>query len=100
MAAIYAHFHMARIHPFIDGNGRTSRVTQDIILNSYGFPLPIIPSGERVTYYDCLEQAVGGWRDKRGREKFNGPSEGERLFYDFIAGKINSSLDSVLECFR
>ncbi|MEK6895459.1 MAG: Fic family protein [Nanoarchaeota archaeon] len=98
MAAIWTHFHIVRIHPFIDGNGRTARTAQNIILDHYGFPLPIIPSTERNTYYHCLEQAVGGWRDKEANGVNNGPTEGERIFYDFMAGKVNTSLDEIVRC--
>lgn len=95
--AIYAHFHLARIHPFIDGNGRTSRLLQDLILNKYRIPLPIIEPGERATYYRCLDDAVYDFRNKEGLGK-HGASEGERSFYTFMAGKINTSFDKLLEC--
>ncbi len=93
--AIYAHFNLARIHPFIDGNGRTSRALQDIILDYYGFPLPIINNGERAIYYDILENAVGGYKERKGN-KLSKISNGEKSFYVFMAGKINVSLDKVL----
>ena len=30
--AVLMHFHVARIHPFVDGNGRTARLLQNLIL--------------------------------------------------------------------
>jgi Fic family protein len=94
--ATFSHLHLARIHPFDDGNGRTARTIQDIILTFYKIPVPLIPSGERHTYYACLDKAVSGWSNNKSEEIKNIPSEGENLFYTFIAGKINSSLDKLI----
>jgi hypothetical protein len=95
-SAIFAHLHLARMHPFKDGNGRTARTIQDIILCNYGIPAPLIESGERYLYYQSLDKAILGWDEKKGLEINNGASEGENLFYTFIAGKINSSLDKLV----
>ncbi|VVB82578.1 Fic/DOC family protein [uncultured archaeon] len=96
-AAIFAHLHIARIHPFVDGNGRTARTLQDVILDHYNVPLPLIEAGERLTYYSLLDEAVADYKEKKStNERFSGASKGEKLFYDFIAGKINVSLDKVL----
>lgn len=95
-SAIFAHLQIARIHPFVDGNGRTARTIQDIILHYYGIPIPLIESGERHTYYKCLDEAVVGLDTKKAFDIKNGASEGERLFYTFIAGKINASYDKIL----
>ena len=37
--SLHAHFHIARIHPFLDGNGRTARLVQNIMYNKLDFPL-------------------------------------------------------------
>lgn len=98
-SAIYAHLHLVRIHPFNDGNGRTARTLQDLILNDYGLPLPVIEAGERETYYNVLDRAVYDWKHKKySGEVTHGATEGEREFYSFIAGKINVSLDKLIEC--
>lgn len=96
-SAIFAHLHIARIHPFLDGNGRTARTLQDIILYHYNIPAPLIDVNERYAYYLCLDQAVSGYRDKKAMDIHNGASKGEVLFYNFIAGKINISLEQVNE---
>lgn len=94
---IYAHLHIARIHPFVDGNGRTARIVQDVILDNYNLPLPVIESGERNTYYELLDKAVYDWKHKKySGEIKNGLTKGERSFYTFMAGKINSSLDKLI----
>ncbi len=95
--AIFAHLHLARMHPFVDGNGRTARTIQDIILSYYGIPVPLIESGERHIYYQCLDKAIYDWGTKKGLGIKNGASEGESLFYNLLAGKINSSFDKVIE---
>lgn len=98
-SAIYSHLHLVRIHPFWDGNGRTSRVLQDLILDYHNIPLPIIEAGERNTYYQCLDKAVYDWKTKKDSgEVKHGATEGESLFYNFIAGKINVSLDKLVGC--
>lgn len=53
------HSKLVTIHPFIDGNGRTSRLVMNLILLQHGYPLVNI-SGEkeeRQAYYDCLQIA-------------------------------------------
>lgn len=56
------HERLVTIHPFIDGNGRTSRLIMNIILLKNGYPITIIDSEERYRqeYYDSLELAQIG----------------------------------------
>ncbi|MFU9028818.1 Fic family protein [Rhodococcus erythropolis] len=54
VVAGWLHASLARIHPFTDGNGRTSRMLQDYSLIRSGY-LPIgIPLSKRREYYDAL----------------------------------------------
>ncbi len=100
IASAFAHFQIARIHPFVDGNGRTARTLQNIILNHYKIPMPIIKSGERFDYYTHLENAVDGYNNNRAQDN-TGLSKGEQEFYEFMAGKINSSFDTILDkCYK
>ena len=97
--AVYSHLHLARIHPFEDGNGRTARIFQDIILDYYNLPLPVIESGERDTYYHLLDRAVYDWKhEKHSGELKHGATKGEHDFYTFIVGKVNVSLDHLIDC--
>ena len=48
--AALAHYKLVHIHPFIDGNGRTSRLLMNMILMQAGFPPVIIPKQERHRY--------------------------------------------------
>ena len=59
--AAWTHAEFVRIHPFTDGNGRTSRLIMNYQLMSRGF-LPVdIPAKRRIEYYEALEQyAVQG----------------------------------------
>jgi len=95
-ASAYSHLHMARIHPFEDTNGRTARALQNIILRLNDLPPPVIFQGERFDYYRRLENAMLGWRSRTGQKKET-PSEGERDFYEYIAGRVSSSLDKILD---
>ena len=58
-ATIY-HHRFAWIHPFIDGNGRTVRLTFNIHLMQEGFPPVIILRNDRKKYYDALNKANQG----------------------------------------
>lgn len=54
--AVWTHAEFVRIHPFIDGNGRTSRLLMNYQLLINGF-LPISVAKEnRLDYYNALEQ--------------------------------------------
>ena len=59
--AAWTHAEFVRIHPFIDGNGRTSRLLMNYQLMLQGF-LPVsIDKEKRLDYYNALEQyAVNG----------------------------------------
>lgn len=58
--AALAHYKLVHIHPFTDGNGRTSRLLMNMILMQAGYPPVIIPKGERHKYYRTLEFANKG----------------------------------------
>ena len=53
--AAWTHAEFVRIHPFVDGNGRTSRMLMNYQLMSAGF-LPVsIAKENRLEYFDALE---------------------------------------------
>jgi Fic family protein len=57
--AAEAHQRLVTIHPFIDGNGRTSRLLMNLILLRSGFVIANIKGdlSTRKKYYHALEQA-------------------------------------------
>jgi Fic family protein len=59
LLAAEMHERLVNIHPFIDGNGRTSRLVMNLILGQHGFPFAIIGGDfeTRMTYYQALENA-------------------------------------------
>jgi len=46
------------IHPFIDGNGRTSRLLLNLELMKDGYPPIIIEVKHRLAYYESLDEAI------------------------------------------
>lgn len=58
--AALAHYKLVYIHPFTDGNGRTSRLLMNWILMQNGFPPVIIRKQDRLSYYQHLVTANDG----------------------------------------
>ncbi len=52
------HAHLVRIHPFVDGNGRTARLIMNLELMKNGYPLILIDVLDRVKYCHLLEWAI------------------------------------------
>ena len=55
-----AHYKFVWIHPFYDGNGRTSRLLMNMILMQAGYPPIIIKVEEKHIYYEHLQTANNG----------------------------------------
>ena len=49
-----AHFNLVSIHPFYDGNGRTSRLLMNYIQAFYNLPLAIVNSEDKQEYIQAL----------------------------------------------
>ena len=59
------HGELVKIHPFVDGNGRTSRLVMNLDLMNHGFNLVIIKKEDRLKYYEALDKAhtIGNYTD-------------------------------------
>ncbi|QQR96947.1 MAG: Fic family protein [Sphingobacteriales bacterium] len=79
------HQRLVTIHPFIDGNGRTSRLLMNLILIQNGYPIAILKGdvASRLKYYECLEIAQ--------TENNNKP------FIEFIAENIKNTMNRILK---
>lgn len=55
--ASFVHIEFVGIHPFIDGNGRTSRLLMNLELIKAGFPPVVISVEDRLEYYKALDAA-------------------------------------------
>lgn len=49
-----AHFDLVTIHPFYDGNGRTSRLLMNFLQQYFGLPLAIVFKEDKQEYFDAL----------------------------------------------
>lgn len=76
------HHKLVHIHPFFDGNGRTARLTMNLLLMQAGYPLVIILKNDRKKYYDVLDKADSGQHEP---------------LVKFIARSIERSLDIYLK---
>lgn len=57
LKAIIFKVRMIKIHPFCDGNGRTSRILLNYMLVRYGYPTLTIPNKWKEEYFEALDQA-------------------------------------------
>ena len=51
------HTRFVKIHPFVDGNGRTGRLLLNFELMKRGYPPAVIRKEDRLAYYDVLDEA-------------------------------------------
>jgi Fic family protein len=75
--AAWVHYKLVYIHPFIDGNGRTSRLIMNLILLQNGYPPAVILYIDRMKYYRVLKEA--------DREQYHN-------YFNFIGRSIERSL--------
>lgn len=78
-----AHFSLVSIHPFYDGNGRTSRLLMNYIQAYYKLPLAIVNSEDKNDYIQAL-------RDTREKEDI-------RIFRDFMKNQYSTHLNKEIE---
>jgi Fic family protein len=76
--AFEAHQRLVSIHPFNDGNGRTSRLLMNYVQRYHGQPLTIVFREDRQTYFAALEQSR--------------TAENLSIFFDFMRVQHGKSL--------
>ena len=54
--AARVHADFVKIHPFVDGNGRTARLLMNLELLKAGFPAVVLPVEQRLRYYTALDE--------------------------------------------
>ena len=63
--AALLHGELVKIHPFIDGNGRTSRLVMNLVLMNNGYLPVIIKKEKKLEYYNALDKGhiTGNYTD-------------------------------------
>lgn len=59
-AAAELHYNLVAVHPFNDGNGRTTRLMMNDLLLRHGYPITVIEVERRGEYLAALEDANAG----------------------------------------
>ncbi|XP_059617299.1 protein adenylyltransferase Fic [Phlebotomus argentipes] len=94
--AALAHYKLVHIHPFADGNGRTSRLLMNTILMRAGYPPAIIAKQQRLQYYDALQTANEG--DVRPFVRFIAECAGRTLdLYLWATGGLTPQIPLMAE---
>lgn len=89
--AALAHYKLVHIHPFADGNGRTSRLLMNTILMRAGYPPAIIAKQQRLQYYNALQTANEG--DVRPFVRFIAECTGRTLdLYLWATGSLTPQI--------
>jgi len=81
--AFDVHYRFVSIHPFADGNGRTSRLLMNYILAMFDLPICYVFKSSRISYIQALERA---------RETDN-----PAVFYDFMYRQYQKFLEKELK---
>lgn len=81
-----AHFNLVSIHPFYDGNGRTSRLLMNYLQKKFDLPMAIVFKEDKNEYFTALQDA----------RKLNQISP----FYAFMYGQYYKFLDLEIEAYK
>ncbi|MFI5136778.1 MAG: Fic family protein [Sphingobacteriales bacterium] len=81
-----AHFNLVSIHPFYDGNGRTSRLLMNYIQAYYNLPSAIVHSDAKTEYIEALIAT-------REKDDIN-------IFRDFMAAEYAKLLENEIKKFE
>jgi Fic family protein len=81
-----AHFDLVSIHPFYDGNGRTSRLLMNYIEAYHGMPLAIVFKEDKADYYIALQETR--------------KLEDMRIFFTFMFGQYRKHLEQEISSYN
>lgn len=81
--SFYAHFELVSIHPFYDGNGRTSRLMMNYLQELFGLPMSVVFKEDKLEYIQSLEKT---------REENN-----IQYFYDFMRSQYHKFLKQEID---
>lgn len=96
--AAQSHIELVRIHPYLDGNGRSARLLQNFCLQQRNYPPAIIPSDSKKEYIHLLENTLQDRLNCKG--SLFDPSLREVDFYQFVAEEVLSSAKTLEEELR
>ena len=82
--AAKVHADFVGIHPFIDGNERTSRLLINLELLKVGYPPCIIIVENRLVYYDALDQWMAYGKTEAFIQLNRTGFVGESIFWETI----------------
>jgi len=86
--ALHSHFHLTRIHPFNDGNGRLARLVQNGILKKGELPPIVISKFDRRNYFDLLNSAQRSYDSNEGKM-----TSEQAKFYNYLGMSLWDSLN-------
>lgn len=94
--AVYSHFMTFYLQPLFDGNKRTGRVLQNLVLNAEHLPPPVIGVPENEEYTARMVDAFRARRIRDGNPIPNALiSNEEHKLFDYLGRKILISLQSL-----
>lgn len=90
LRASFVHLEFVRIHPFIDGNGRTARLLMNLELLKNNYPAINISFAKRAQYYQAI---------KEYSNLNNGTLEFDNLVADYVLERLREK-KALLEKYR
>ena len=97
--AVVLHAWLTHIHPYIDGNGRTSRAIGNLELIRAGYPPIIIKKKERDRYIECLAESDDGGDIRSFAELVFDRIEGALVGLE-LSAKRRQGFNPIVEKFR
>ena len=85
IVAAMAHYHLVRIHPFDDGNGRGARILMNLILLKKGYFPAVLSSEKKRFYLNALAAADAG---------------NATMFVEFVAAELLATMETVVADFQ